>query len=993
MLAEGYRARLKVGIIGLAAATGESVLRSTVTDAPDWQANPLLPDTQGELAVPVKLGDQILGVLDVHSDIPGLLDANDQLMLEGLCGQLAIAIESTRLRQEMEDRLRELSALQRLTTREGWETFLTEQTEPIEGYSFHQGTLEQVTLDELGEGEGEQIEPETAVDSGKVVKPVQVYGHVIGGLGIYDDPDNPLSPEDQILLDSISTQVAESLERARLLEQTKRQAATLENVLRQMQVNLNKTQALYQASRAIGEAKTTQEVVQGAAEICAPLGMFACSLATINDVSGNDAPGKGDFYSARIVDGVVTAKPHLSEIDIWASEAVQQLRDAPGFVEVYADAEDPETPMPDDIRNYLRQSDSRGAIVLGLHGYSKPIGLLAYTSEQPLPDLSKNDIQQTRTIADQVVIALENQRLFAETQKALAEVEEQARRPALLNEMSQELTRAQDEDSIFRTAAERMEQMIQTDMVGTAFLSEDGNHLEIFTFQDGEMIRVTEEHFTLDETLIGAVMEQNRVAITSFLEFTHFGFSPDVAIIPDARESHWADMHWAVRQGINSFVSAPIVIGDEVVGTFNIGSKQPHTYTMADESFIIQVTLLLSSTMENRRLFKQIQDSLKTTEDLYRVTQRIGTAVGLQEVLSVVVEGLSIPDVNRAFLLIFNRDATGQIFTATVAANWHSGEGTPPIPAGKEYAQTELSSIRTFLSSETVISNDVQHNPQVGYATRMLLQEQNTQSMVVLPLSIGPRQLGNLILQSEVPHQFTETEIQPYLSVLPQMVFSVENERLLVEARTALADAEAAQRRYTVRAWESYRQSHRSLHYEQVREGVAPLDGRIVPEVYQAVSRRETIISDGSADGDSHPEGAEDGASLVTPLTLRDEIIGVLGLQETEGTRTWLPEEVAFIEAIATEFAQAAEELRLVDETQRRAAREQLTREITDKMRTIPDLESIIQTGLTELAKALNVPRTYIKLGSKPEQIGQVEDNLMETPEGEDVVGETLSDA
>lgn len=96
----GHKMSLGVGLIGIAAATGESVLSPNVANDPAWQSNPLLPETRGELAVPIKLKDTVLGVLDVQSCYADQLSPEDRLVLEGLCGQIAVAIENTRLLEE-----------------------------------------------------------------------------------------------------------------------------------------------------------------------------------------------------------------------------------------------------------------------------------------------------------------------------------------------------------------------------------------------------------------------------------------------------------------------------------------------------------------------------------------------------------------------------------------------------------------------------------------------------------------------------------------------------------------------------------------------------------------------------------------------------------------------------------------------------------------------------------------------------------------------------
>jgi signal transduction histidine kinase/FixJ family two-component response regulator len=87
----------KKSLVARAARTGKPILVTNVLQEQSWLPNPLLPETKSELAVPIKLGDQVLGVLDVQNDTVGSLDTEDQIMLMGLCGQIAVAINNRRL--------------------------------------------------------------------------------------------------------------------------------------------------------------------------------------------------------------------------------------------------------------------------------------------------------------------------------------------------------------------------------------------------------------------------------------------------------------------------------------------------------------------------------------------------------------------------------------------------------------------------------------------------------------------------------------------------------------------------------------------------------------------------------------------------------------------------------------------------------------------------------------------------------------------------------
>lgn len=214
MLAMGHRMEMGRGLIGTAAASGQTMMRPILANDPDWQPNPLLPETKGEIAVPIKLGDQVLGVLDVQSDRAGAITDDDRLLLEGLCGQIAVAIEQTRLRQEMEERLQELDRLYGAMRHEGWQTF-QDTLDVSTGYLFDQGGVRPIK--EVGLAE-------------ELFAPIPIAlpgGTVLGKVAVANEPHRPLTADDQIFLEQVAEQVALALESARLFEQT--QAALYES--------------------------------------------------------------------------------------------------------------------------------------------------------------------------------------------------------------------------------------------------------------------------------------------------------------------------------------------------------------------------------------------------------------------------------------------------------------------------------------------------------------------------------------------------------------------------------------------------------------------------------------------------------------------------------------------------------------------------------------------------------------------------------------------
>jgi GAF domain-containing protein len=101
MLRQGHVLPMGEGLVGEAAVKGETVLVSDVAQNPTWISNPLLPDTKAEIAVPISLGGQVLGVLDVQEDAVDGLSSEDARLLNLVANQIAVALRNARLYEQV----------------------------------------------------------------------------------------------------------------------------------------------------------------------------------------------------------------------------------------------------------------------------------------------------------------------------------------------------------------------------------------------------------------------------------------------------------------------------------------------------------------------------------------------------------------------------------------------------------------------------------------------------------------------------------------------------------------------------------------------------------------------------------------------------------------------------------------------------------------------------------------------------------------------------
>lgn len=110
--------KLAVGsksIVGQATARGEAVIVHDVTDDPTHFPNPLLPNTRAEMALPLKIGQRVLGALDVQSTETGVFSLEDISILGILADQLAIAVNTAELFSDTQDMLGKHRLLHQIT--------------------------------------------------------------------------------------------------------------------------------------------------------------------------------------------------------------------------------------------------------------------------------------------------------------------------------------------------------------------------------------------------------------------------------------------------------------------------------------------------------------------------------------------------------------------------------------------------------------------------------------------------------------------------------------------------------------------------------------------------------------------------------------------------------------------------------------------------------------------------------------------------------------
>jgi GAF domain-containing protein/CHASE3 domain sensor protein len=233
----------------------------------------------------------------------------------------------------------------------------------------------------------------------------------------------------------------------------------------------------------------------------------------------------------------------------------------------------------------------------------------------------------------------------------------------------------------------------------------------------------------------------------------------------------------------------------------------------------------------------------------------------------------------------------------------------------------------------------------------------DTRSEMALPLVSRGRVIGALDVQSVEAGAFSDEDIAVLQTLADQIAVAIDNAYLFTEAQARLEKVQAAHRSYLQVSWDEFLPTRKTTDYECVQPGVTLPSDAVLPKVRRVMEEERTVVLPGSGDGEEEPAPAQ--SALVTPITLRGQIIGALGLQETEGARQWTADEIALVEAVADQMALAIENARLFEEAQRRLREITTLYEASQSCLSISDQESLL-TAITEAA----VHTTGATLGS-----------------------------
>ena len=227
-----------------------------------------------------------------------------------------------------------------------------------------------------------------------------------------------------------------------------------------------------------------------------------------------------------------------------------------------------------------------------------------------------------------------------------------------------------------------------------------------------------------------------------------------------------------------------------------------------------------------------------------------------------------------------------------------------------------------------------------------------TKSEMALPLKVGERIIGVLDVQSTDSGAFKPEDVEILSILADQVSIAIENANLFEGAQAAI-------QKYVETSWRYFMVQSPQLGYQFSNNVVQPLVKLLDrPEITAVLESGQTIT-------DSSPEVRLPVPTLAIPIKVRGEIIGVLDIRSINPNRTWDSVDITTAQTIADRLAFALENARLIDESQKRVARERAISDMTTKIGSSSDVDTILQQTVQELGRLIGNSEVVIQINKE----------------------------
>jgi GAF domain-containing protein/DNA-binding response OmpR family regulator len=557
---------------------------------------------------------------------------------------------------------------------------------------------------------------------------------------------------------------------------------------------------------------------------------------------------------------------------------------------------------------------------------------------------SDADVRLFETLANTMGVALENARLFDETNRLLKETEQQKAELGVINSVQEGLAKELDMQAIYDLVGERIRALFKAQAVVIATFDHDTatEHFK-YLIEDGQRFYLASRPYDrLRQHLI--VNRQKIVINENYAEaYGKFGLKT----LPGTNPT-------------KSAVFVPLIIGDKVNSYISLQNNEiENAFSESDIRLLETLANSMSVALENARLFDETTRLLKETEQR---TAELAVINSVQEGLARELEIQAIYDlVGNKIREVF--DAQGVIIATfdhehgTERFNFLFEKGERFFAEPRRYDKLRYELI---MKRQKILINDNIEKAFAEFGLKVVVGTETPKSLLFVPLIVGNRVTSYVSLQNvDKEHAFSESDVRLLETLANSMSVALENARLFDETNRLLKETEQRNSELAVinkvqeslvakmdiaGIYELVGEKIRQIFDAQVVDivtydkekgliedryafekgdrsllGPRPVNGfrKQVIETKQMLLLNENVLQ-AAIENDNPVEIGEVAKSAIfLPMIAAGEVKGIISLQNLDHEHAFSDGDINLITTLANSMSVALESARLFDETTR----------------------------------------------------------------------------
>jgi GAF domain-containing protein/CheY-like chemotaxis protein/tetratricopeptide (TPR) repeat protein len=607
-------------------------------------------------------------------------------------------------------------------------------------------------------------------------------------------------------------------------------------------------------------------------------------------------------------------------------------------------------------------------------------GLINLSDYQREHAFSESDVRLLQTLANSMSVALENARLFDETQRLLKITEDRAAELAIINSVQEGLASKLDMNAIYDLVGDKLCEVFNSQDLDIRLLNPQTGMVDFMYIRDhGQKIQV-------EPTTLGGVSKrviESRRPLIINENMAQFIQETGALIIPGTELE-------------KSLMAVPIMTGNKAIGLVYIGNyEKEHAFGESELRLLQTVVNAMSVALENARLFDETQRLLKETEDratelaiINSVQQGLASKLDMQAIYDLIGEKIQSM-FNAQTFVISSFDHEKQIARLDYAfengERLYDDELLPFSPANLHMIETH----------QPIVINENASQEAAKYGLKTIEGTALAKSLIFVPFGTGMQVNGYFSLQNfERENAFSETDIRLLQTLAGSMGIALENARLFDETQHLLKVTEERAEELAI-----INEVQADLSASMEMQAMYKLVGEKLQQVFDAqvvtivdydphtnstvwryavekgevlnippsapigfskhiIETRQTIlVNENLAErrrqlGGSVAAGSPAKAYLGVPLILNNQVRGVISLQNVDHENAFSESDVRLLQTLANSMNVALENARLLEETRRRENENSALLDISRDISSSLDASTVLE-GIARHAKEL----------------------------------------